>query len=107
MFGLTFNNSWKSNSMAAFTEASATAKLIDGKAIAQTIREEIKEEVQSLVETFGKVPGLGVVLVGERKDSQTYVRMKKRACREVGIKSFESRLPVDVTQEAMQSPTYY
>ena len=59
--------------------------LIDGKAIAATIRGEIRAAVSNMQETYGKVPGLATVLVGARKDSETYVRMKKRACAEVGI----------------------
>jgi 5,10-methylene-tetrahydrofolate dehydrogenase/methenyl tetrahydrofolate cyclohydrolase len=46
-----------------------------------------------------QVPGLAVVIVGERKDSQTYVRMKKKACEEVGFASFGADLPADVTQD--------
>ena len=42
-----------------------------------------------------------MVIVGERKDSQTYVRMKKKACEEVGIASFGSHLPEDITQEQL------
>jgi 5,10-methylene-tetrahydrofolate dehydrogenase/methenyl tetrahydrofolate cyclohydrolase len=76
-----------------------TAELIDGKAIAQTIRQEIASEVQQLKEKYGKVPGLAVVLVGARKDSETYVRNKKKACDEVGIKSFGTDLPEDATEE--------
>jgi 5,10-methylene-tetrahydrofolate dehydrogenase/methenyl tetrahydrofolate cyclohydrolase len=47
------------------------------------------------------VPGLATVLVGARKDSQTYVRMKKKACAEVGIQSFGHDLPADVSQEEL------
>jgi len=78
-----------------------TAQLIDGKAIAATIRGEIKTEVDALREKTGKVPGLAAVLVGSRKDSQTYVRMKKRACEEVGITSFGYDLPEDISQEEL------
>jgi len=78
-----------------------TAQIIDGKAIAATIRGEIAEEVAKLKEEHGVVPGLAAVLVGERKDSQTYVRMKKKACAEVGIKSIGVDLPADVSQEAL------
>jgi 5,10-methylene-tetrahydrofolate dehydrogenase/methenyl tetrahydrofolate cyclohydrolase len=46
-----------------------------------------------------QVPGLAVVIVGERKDSQTYVRMKKKACEEVGIASFGADLPETATQQ--------
>ncbi|CAH2053912.1 unnamed protein product, partial [Thlaspi arvense] len=75
-----------------------TAKIIDGKAIANTIRSEIAEEVRDLSEKHGKVPGLAVVIVGVRKDSQTYVNMKRKACAEVGIKSFDVDLPEDVCE---------
>ncbi len=46
-----------------------------------------------------QAPGLAVVIVGERKDSQTYVRMKKKACAEVGIQSFGCDLPATATQD--------
>ena len=45
-----------------------------------------------------QVPGLAVVIVGERKDSQTYVRMKRKACEEVGIASFGADLPESASQ---------
>lgn len=79
------------------------AQIIDGKAIAATIRGEIKAEVDAMKAKTGKVPGLAAVLVGERKDSQTYVRMKKRACEEVGITSFGYDLPADISQEELLS----
>jgi 5,10-methylene-tetrahydrofolate dehydrogenase/methenyl tetrahydrofolate cyclohydrolase len=75
-----------------------SAQIIDGQAIAATIREEIKQEVAEMRTRYGKVPGLATVLVGERKDSQTYVRMKKKACAEAGITSFSHDLPADISQ---------
>ncbi len=75
-----------------------TAQIIDGKAIAATIRGEIKTEVDKMQNKYGTVPGLATVLVGARPDSATYVRMKKKACAEVGIKSFANELPADVQQ---------
>ncbi|KAH7655010.1 Tetrahydrofolate dehydrogenase/cyclohydrolase protein [Dioscorea alata] len=75
------------------------AKIIDGKAIAKDIHGEIADEVRSLSEKYGKVPGLAVVIVGTRKDSQSYVRMKRKACAEVGIKSFDIDLPEDVSED--------
>ncbi len=77
------------------------AQLIDGKAIAATIRGEVKAEVEAMTAGYGKVPGLAAVLVGERRDSQTYVRMKKKACAEVGITSFGHDLPADISQEGL------
>ena len=79
-----------------------TAQIIDGKAIAAQIRDEIRADVARMQQTHGKVPGLAAVLVGDRKDSQTYVRMKKKACAEVGIASFGYDLPADIDQEALR-----
>jgi len=75
-----------------------SATLIDGKAIAAVIRDEIKADVADLEARHGRPPGLATVLVGARKDSQTYVRMKKKACQEVGIRSFGHDLPADISQ---------
>jgi 5,10-methylene-tetrahydrofolate dehydrogenase/methenyl tetrahydrofolate cyclohydrolase len=75
-----------------------SAQIIDGKVIAATIRGEIQAEVADMRSRYGKVPGLAAVLVGERKDSQTYVRSKKKACAEVGITSFGHDLPADISQ---------
>ncbi|GAV76469.1 THF_DHG_CYH domain-containing protein/THF_DHG_CYH_C domain-containing protein, partial [Cephalotus follicularis] len=76
----------------------ASAKVIDGKAVAKRIRDEITVEVSRMKEAIGIVPGLAVILVGDRKDSATYVRNKKKACESVGINSFEVNLPEDSTE---------
>jgi 5,10-methylene-tetrahydrofolate dehydrogenase/methenyl tetrahydrofolate cyclohydrolase len=78
-----------------------SAKIIDGKAIAATIRGEVKAEVEAMQAKYGKVPGLATVLVGERRDSQSYVRMKKKACAEVGITSFGHDLSADISQQEL------
>eukprot|EP00270_Netrium_digitus_P016461 TRINITY_DN5912_c0_g1_i1.p1 TRINITY_DN5912_c0_g1~~TRINITY_DN5912_c0_g1_i1.p1 ORF type:complete len:303 (+),score=94.89 TRINITY_DN5912_c0_g1_i1:48-956(+) len=77
----------------------APAKIIDGKVIAQQVQSEVRGVVQQLQAAVGKVPGLAVILVGERKDSHTYVRMKVKACADVGIASFEKRLPAESSQD--------
>ena len=77
---------------------SAEAAIIDGKTIASTIRAEIKGEVDALRAKHGKVPGLAVVIVGDRKDSQTYVRMERKACEEAGIESFHAELPASASE---------
>ncbi|XP_047975437.1 bifunctional protein FolD 4, chloroplastic-like isoform X2 [Salvia hispanica] len=82
---------------ALVTEASA--KVIDGKATAKEIREEIAAEISKMKESSGVVPGLAVILVGERKDSATYVRNKKKACEAVGIKSYEVHLAEDCSEQ--------
>ncbi|KDP40620.1 hypothetical protein JCGZ_24619 [Jatropha curcas] len=75
------------------------AKVIDGKLVAKKIREEISVEVTRMKNEIGAVPGLAVILVGDRKDSATYVRNKKKACESVGINSFEVCLPEESTEE--------
>lgn len=74
------------------------AQIIDGKAIAATIRHEIKTEIEALKARYGRPPGLATVLVGQRRDSQSYIRTKKKACAEAGIMSLHHDLPEDVSQ---------
>jgi 5,10-methylene-tetrahydrofolate dehydrogenase/methenyl tetrahydrofolate cyclohydrolase len=76
-----------------------TAKIIDGKAIAQAIREEVAAEAETLKTKYGIVPGLATVLVGEDPASQTYVRMKRRTTEELGMHSVGHHLPADVSQD--------
>ncbi len=79
-------------------ETTKMANVIDGKRIAAEMRAELTEEIAA-IKGRGTTPGLAVVLVGEDPASQVYVRMKKRTCDELGIASFEHRLP-DTTPEA-------
>ncbi|KAG6435735.1 hypothetical protein SASPL_100610 [Salvia splendens] len=90
-------NCIKTRLTALVTEVSA--KVIDGKATAKEIREEIAAEISKMKESSGVVPGLAVILVGERKDSATYVRNKKKACESVGIKSYEVHLAEDCSEQ--------
>lgn len=87
------------SSRVATISADASAKVIDGKLVAKQVREEIAVEVTRMKDAIGIVPGLAVILVGSRKDSQTYVRNKKKACEAVGIKSYEVNLPEDSSEE--------
>ena len=80
-----------------------TGALIDGKAIAATIREELRQEVLELEADGKQIPGLAVILVGSRRDSQTYVSMKKKACAQAGITSFGYDFDETVTQEILLS----
>lgn len=79
-----------------------TAMVIDGKAIAAELRKEVAKGVEQLVATGTIPPGLATVLVGVNPASQTYVRMKRKACAEVGIESFGYELPVDTSQEDVE-----
>jgi 5,10-methylene-tetrahydrofolate dehydrogenase/methenyl tetrahydrofolate cyclohydrolase len=74
---------------------------IDGNAIAATIRTELAVKVKEMTLELGVTPGLAVVLVGARRDSATYVRMKKKACEEVGVTSFGIDFPAEVSQEEL------
>jgi methylenetetrahydrofolate dehydrogenase (NADP+)/methenyltetrahydrofolate cyclohydrolase len=78
-------------------EADMSAKIIDGKTVAMEIRAEIAERVRALKDK-AVVPGLGVILVGDDPASVSYVTGKEKACAELGIKSFELRLPASITQ---------
>jgi 5,10-methylene-tetrahydrofolate dehydrogenase/methenyl tetrahydrofolate cyclohydrolase len=80
-----------------------TAKIIDGKAIADDLRKDIAKGVEELIQAGGHRPGLATVLVGENPASQTYVRMKQRACEEVGIESFGHILSEDASQEEVET----
>ncbi len=75
-----------------------TAEIIDGNAIAQQIREDLKPRVETL-RARGIEPGLAVVLVGENPASVTYVRHKERDCAELGITSHVHRVPESTSQE--------
>lgn len=78
-----------------------SATVIDGKAIAGRIREEIALAGGKLTEATGVVPGLAAVLVGGDPASATYVRMKERACERAGFASRIERLPEETTQEEL------
>jgi methylenetetrahydrofolate dehydrogenase (NADP+)/methenyltetrahydrofolate cyclohydrolase len=79
-----------------------TAKIIDGKAIAAELRQEVAKGVEALVASGANKPGLATVLVGEDPASQTYVRMKRKACEEVGIENFGHTLSADISQEELE-----
>jgi methylenetetrahydrofolate dehydrogenase (NADP+)/methenyltetrahydrofolate cyclohydrolase len=75
-----------------------SAKILDGKAIAATIRQNIKQRVQERIAAGLRPPGLSVILLGTNPASQAYVRSKRRACEEVGFKSLAYDLPANTTQ---------
>jgi methylenetetrahydrofolate dehydrogenase (NADP+)/methenyltetrahydrofolate cyclohydrolase len=75
-----------------------TAHIIDGKAIAARLREDIKARVDTRREQGLRPPGLAVVLVGADPASQVYVGSKRRACTELGFKSVSHDLPIDTSE---------
>jgi 5,10-methylene-tetrahydrofolate dehydrogenase/methenyl tetrahydrofolate cyclohydrolase len=79
-----------------------TAQLIDGKSIAQKVREEVAAEVARRTTTWKPRPTLATVLVGDRTDSVSYVTSKGKACLELGMGSISEHLPADATQEQVE-----
>ena len=75
-----------------------TAAIIDGKAIAEKVREEVRQAVARMQEDHGYTSGLATVLVGENPASATYVRSKRKICEELGIRSIGHELPADAIQ---------
>ena len=69
------------------------ARLLDGAAVAQAIRDEIRPSVEAFAARAGRPPGLGVVLVGDDPASQIYVRHKLKAAGETGFRADLDRLP--------------
>ena len=78
-----------------------TAKLLDGKAFAKTIRDKVAEHVTRIKNEVGVTPGLAVVLVGEDPASQVYVRSKGKQTVEAGMNSFEHKLEADTSEEEL------
>ena len=74
------------------------ATIIDGKAVAKEVQNQIKQDVDGLERRWGLAPGLAVVLVGDDPGSHIYVRNKEKACKEAGIKSFEHLLPATISE---------
>ncbi len=76
-----------------------SAQLIDGKKVAERVRDEVAEAVAAMKEKHNYTPGLATVLVGEDPASATYVRSKQRMCERLGIRSVGHKLPADASQE--------
>ncbi|MBG6182886.1 methylenetetrahydrofolate dehydrogenase (NADP+)/methenyltetrahydrofolate cyclohydrolase [Arthrobacter sp. CAN_A214] len=81
---------------------STTARILDGKATASRIREELAERVGAL-KARGITPGLGTVLVGDDPGSHSYVAGKHRDCAQVGITSVRRDLPATISQEELEA----
>jgi methylenetetrahydrofolate dehydrogenase (NADP+)/methenyltetrahydrofolate cyclohydrolase len=77
-------------------------EIIDGKAIAQKVREEVAQQVAAWVEAGHPAPGLATVLVGEDPASAVYVGGKQKATAEVGMEGFDHRLPADTQQPQVE-----
>ena len=80
-----------------------TAKIIDGKAVAESVKAEVKANADLFAEKYGRKPGLAVILVGDDPASAIYVRNKAAACAKCDVESFEFRLPASATEEEVIS----
>lgn len=78
-----------------------TARMLDGKAVAQKVRDEVRGEVARFVAEHGRPPGLDVVLVGDDPASAVYTRNKEKASNEVGMRGKLHRLAADTSEEAL------
>lgn len=80
-----------------------TAKILEGKVFAAQIKENVKQQLGELKNTYGVTPGLAVIIVGENPASKVYVANKHKACEEIGVYSEVVRLPEDTSKEALLS----
>ncbi len=71
--------------------------ILNGKKISKDIQEELRVRIQE----NNLTPGLGIILVGNRKDSETYVRMKKKACEKIGIVNYDVHLNEDISEKEL------
>lgn len=79
------------------------AKILDGKAVSQRVKNALKDETEKFVEKYGIKPGLAVVIVGDDPASRVYVNSKKKACAEIGYYSEEHALPESTTEDELLS----
>ena len=75
--------------------------IIDGKALSQVVKDEVKAEVPVLEAKYGRKPCLVVIIVGENPASQVYVRNKVKAAAYTGMESVLVELPADISEEAL------
>ncbi len=75
--------------------------IIDGKKVAQEIRNELKEKVSDLKSKYGKAPGLVTIIVGDNPASKVYVKMKNKACEEIGMNPKIESLPEKTSEEEL------
>lgn len=74
------------------------AAILDGKSIAKDIKLKVAAEIGRMKSSIGKFPKLAVVLIGDRRDSQTFIRIKLKACDRVGIETLVVQLPENCSE---------
>ncbi|GAV86894.1 THF_DHG_CYH domain-containing protein/THF_DHG_CYH_C domain-containing protein [Cephalotus follicularis] len=95
------NNTYPTPTPSSSSSTGQTAAVLDCKSIAKDIRTQIAAHVCKLKAAVGTSPGLAVVLVGERRDSHTFIRIKLKACHQVGISTFVRQLPQHCTEDEL------
>lgn len=80
-----------------------SAIILDGKAVAARIQQEVADAVKEMKAKHGVTPGLAAVIVGENPASQMYVKMKRNRCAEVGFESFGYELPTSTSQQELET----
>src|SRR5512139_18674 len=83
--------------------ATQIAQIIDGKLLAQQVRDEVAVQVEKMKAAGKPQPGLATVLVGDNPASKVYVSSKQKACAQAGIESFGHTLPATATQVEVES----
>lgn len=91
--------------MLDFSANALDQTLLDGRAVAAAVRDQVARDAGEFARVNGRSPGLGTLLVGDDPASATYIRMKHRACEEVGIRSIHRTLPADATQADVERVT--
>jgi methylenetetrahydrofolate dehydrogenase (NADP+)/methenyltetrahydrofolate cyclohydrolase len=75
--------------------------ILDGKKIAQDIRNELKADIEKLKSSGSEVPGLVAILVGDNPASESYVKGKAKACAEIGMRATTEKYPYDMTEDEL------
>ncbi|MEY3402724.1 MAG: bifunctional methylenetetrahydrofolate dehydrogenase/methenyltetrahydrofolate cyclohydrolase FolD [Cyanobacteriota bacterium] len=79
-----------------------TAKILDGKALADKIQQELRQTITIVQGKIGRCPGLAVLMVGDNPASAAYVRNKEKSCAKVGITSFGKHFPTQISQTELE-----
>ncbi|MEB3227608.1 MAG: bifunctional methylenetetrahydrofolate dehydrogenase/methenyltetrahydrofolate cyclohydrolase FolD [Synechocystis sp.] len=85
------------------TDHSPLGQLLDGKALAQKIQQDLQQTIAALAPQAGRAPGLAVLMVGDNPASAVYVRNKEKACEKLGMVSFGKHFPADTDQATLET----
>ena len=78
-----------------------TAEIIDGRKIAKKIREEAKKELRVLLEKTNIIPNITTIKIGCNDESELYLKLRDKACKEVGINSIHKEFPLDISEKSV------